>query len=69
MHVVSPVRPEDNSATPQAIPLYRGDTINMCPGCGRSQWLVGRIMAQCACCETALPLAQGWRFEGLQTQD
>jgi tRNA(Ile2) C34 agmatinyltransferase TiaS len=33
-----------------------GET-NHCPGCGRSQWSVGRITAECAFCSTALPLA------------
>jgi hypothetical protein len=27
-----------------------------CPGCGRSHWLVGRLMAECAFCTTALPI-------------
>jgi hypothetical protein len=29
-----------------------------CPGCGRTQWLVGRATAECACCSTALPLPE-----------
>ena len=37
--------------------FHRGET-NRCPGCGRSQWLVGRTTAECAVCETALPLAE-----------
>ena len=28
-----------------------------CPGCGRSNWLVGRIMAECGFCSTAIVLA------------
>lgn len=27
-----------------------------CPGCGRSHWLVGRLLAECAFCATALPI-------------
>jgi len=27
-----------------------------CPGCGRSHWYVGRGLAECAFCTTALPL-------------
>ena len=27
-----------------------------CPGCGRGHWYIGRIMAECAFCGTALPL-------------
>lgn len=29
---------------------------NVCPGCGGTHWHVGRTMAECAKCETALPL-------------
>lgn len=36
--------------------VYRTGETNWCPACGRAQWLVGRIMAQCAFCSTALPL-------------
>ncbi len=35
---------------------YRLDSVNDCPGCRRSQWYVGRTMAECAYCETALPI-------------
>jgi uncharacterized protein (DUF983 family) len=35
---------------------HQGET-NHCPGCGRSQWLVGRVSAECVFCSTALPLA------------
>ncbi|HEX7781511.1 MAG TPA: hypothetical protein VF509_01755 [Sphingobium sp.] len=45
--------------------LYRRAAPNPCPGCGQSQWLVGRVMAECAFCETALPLEQNFRFTGL----
>lgn len=38
-------------------PLYHQDIVNRCPGCGRSHWFVGRMSAECAYCETALPLA------------
>lgn len=36
--------------------VYRMGEVNFCPGCGRSQWLVGRLMAECAVCGTALGL-------------
>lgn len=36
--------------------IYREGRPNRCPGCGRSQWYVGRTMAECAFCGTALPL-------------
>lgn len=35
---------------------YRQGQVNHCPGCGRSQWHVGRLSAECAYCCTALPL-------------
>jgi len=35
---------------------YRVDQTNHCPGCGREHWYIGRIMAECAFCGTALPL-------------
>jgi len=38
-------------------PLYHCDIVNRCPGCGRSHWYIGRFSAECAHCETALPLA------------
>jgi hypothetical protein len=38
--------------------VYREHEINHCPGCGRTQWIVGRISAECAFCSTALPLAE-----------
>jgi hypothetical protein len=38
-------------------PLYHADTVNHCPGCGRTHWHIGRATAECAFCETALPLA------------
>ena len=37
-------------------PFYRMGEVNHCPGCDRSQWLVGRITAECAFCATAVPL-------------
>ncbi len=36
--------------------VYREHQANHCPGCGNSQWYVGRSMAECAFCHTALPL-------------
>jgi hypothetical protein len=38
--------------------VYREHEVNHCPGCGRTQWLIGRISAECAFCSTALPLAE-----------
>lgn len=36
--------------------LYRENEVNHCPGCGRTHWYVGRTLAECAFCATALPL-------------
>src|SRR5262245_15942647 len=38
--------------------VYREHEVNHCPGCGRTQWLIGRVSAECAFCSTALPLAE-----------
>jgi hypothetical protein len=35
---------------------YREGEANHCPGCGRSHWYVGRVLAECAFCGAALPL-------------
>jgi len=37
--------------------VYRPHEPNHCPGCGKSQWIVGRTTAECAFCATAMPLA------------
>jgi len=39
-------------------PLYRAEGGNRCPSCTRQQWIVGRMVAECAFCATALPLEQ-----------
>ena len=38
--------------------VYRTNESNHCPGCGRSQWYIGRISAECGFCGTAVPLAE-----------
>lgn len=35
---------------------YRLGETNHCPGCGRSHWLIGRMLAECGFCATAIPL-------------
>lgn len=45
-------------------PTYWAGEVNHCPGCGRSQWIIGRITAECAFCATAL-LLQHTGFEGM----
>ena len=41
--------------------VYRANASNHCPGCGRSQWFVGRVSAECGFCGTAVPLAEARR--------
>jgi len=38
--------------------VYRANAANHCPGCGRSQWFIGRVSAECGFCGTAVPLAE-----------
>lgn len=35
---------------------YREEGVNYCPGCGRSHWYIGRLLAECGFCGTAIPL-------------
>jgi len=41
--------------------VYRHNEVNRCPGCGRTHWYVGRTLAECCFCATALPLAESFR--------
>ena len=41
--------------------MYRENETNHCPGCGRTHWYVGRTLAECGFCATALPLAESFR--------
>jgi hypothetical protein len=41
--------------------VYRENEVNHCPGCGRTQWYLGRMLAECAFCGTALPLREAYR--------
>ena len=38
--------------------VYHDGEINHCPGCGRTHWIIGRMLAECAFCTTALPLKE-----------
>jgi hypothetical protein len=38
---------------------FHNDGPNHCPSCGKSNWIVGRMTAECAFCATALPLEGG----------
>jgi len=41
--------------------VYRDGEVNHCPGCGRTHWMIGRMLAECAFCATALPLQESHR--------
>jgi len=45
--------------------VYRANEANHCPGCGRSQWYVGRVSAECGFCGTAVPLAETSRQDSV----
>jgi hypothetical protein len=38
--------------------VYRVGDAPDCPGCHHSHWLVGRVLAECAFCGTALPITE-----------
>lgn len=40
--------------------VYRENEVNHCPGCGRTHWFLGRMLAECAFCSTALPLCEAY---------
>lgn len=42
--------------------VYREGEVNHCPGCGRTHWIIGRQLAECAFCATALPLSESQRY-------
>ena len=45
--------------------VYRANESNRCPGCGRAQWYIGRITAECGFCGTAVALAEAkWSGAG-----
>ena len=61
MRVMTTVRGESFPHNPGARGyhvIYRENEINHCPGCGRTQWYIGRVSAECGFCATALPLAE-----------
>ena len=41
--------------------VYRENEVNHCPGGGRTHWYVGRTLAECGFCATALPLSESYR--------
>lgn len=46
--------------------VYREQETNHCPGCGHTHWYIGRAMAECAFCQTALPLESSNNVAGGQ---
>ena len=38
--------------------VYRANASNHCPGCGQSNWFIGRVSAEGGFCGTAVPLAE-----------
>lgn len=55
--------PHDPTTRGYAV-TYREAEVNHCPGCGRSHWYIGRMLAECGFCATAIPLSEG-RIQGL----
>ena len=41
--------------------VYRENEVNHCPGCGRTHCYVGRLLAECGFCSTALTLSESSR--------
>ena len=41
--------------------VYRENEVTHCPGCGRTHWFVGRTLAECGFCSTAMPLMESYR--------
>lgn len=35
---------------------YRENEVNICPGCSKSHWTVGRVSVECFFCGVVLPL-------------
>ena len=36
---------------------YHPGEVTHCPSCAKTQWIVGRLTAQCAFCATAVPIS------------
>ena len=49
--------------------VYRASETNRCPGCGRAQWYVGRVTAECVFCGTAIVLAEAEHTATGKSQD
>ncbi|PZU12255.1 MAG: hypothetical protein DI606_09690 [Sphingobium sp.] len=58
---MTPTATTVSPSDPHRIQTYSVGSACACPACGERQWFVGRIMAECAICETALPINSGYR--------
>jgi hypothetical protein len=61
MKMLSPIETRRNPFNPAVRgyhAVYRENEVNHCPGCGRTHWYLGRMLAECAFCGTALPLTE-----------
>ena len=47
---ISDLRGPVNPAIRGYQPVYHSNEVNRCPGCGRTHWLIGRLLAECAFC-------------------
>lgn len=47
--------------------VYRENSVNHCPGCGRTHWYIGRALAECGFCATALPLSEAFAIGSIAT--
>jgi hypothetical protein len=61
-------RPPSTQAARGYHAVYRDGSVNHCPGCGRTHWYVGRLLAECGFCSTALPLENSTTGFGRMTQ-
>ena len=51
------VAPNAHSAAKRGYTMaYREEEVNHCPSCSRSHWYIGRLLAECGFCGTAIPL-------------
>ena len=56
MRAVTAIKQPFNPSIRGHAVMYRQQETNYCPGCGRTQWMIGRALAECAFCSTAVPL-------------
>ena len=59
--IIDSARAQFNPSSRGYHAVYRDNEVNHCPGCGRTHWYLGRMLAECAFCSTALPLQESYR--------